>query len=232
MPAIALTDYCSLDGISELCQATKKYKIKPILGIEANVAGRSQFGKGSAFELTLLAMNKEGWQNLNQLAQPMIDTKLLQNHSAGLICLSGFADGEVGRLLTDEPKDGYKKAKTVAKWYQKTFGDRYYLELRNHDIESQKTLFDQMVALGKELAIPTVATNSTHYLDPGDWKAHDRLLRLNSDNTDIDKNQPIMGSLLHYFRSTKKMLAAFEGHEDAIHRTLEIADRIEPDVDA
>jgi len=36
--------------------------------------------------------------------------------------------------------------------------------------------------------------------------------------------------MLHYFRSTKKMLAAFEGHEDAIRQTLEIADRIEPDV--
>ena len=80
MPAIALTDYCNLNGISELCEAAKKYKIKPILGIEANVAGRSQFGKESAFGLTLLAMNKEGWQNLNQLAQPLIDTKLLEKH--------------------------------------------------------------------------------------------------------------------------------------------------------
>jgi DNA polymerase-3 subunit alpha len=175
-------------------------------------------------------MNKEGWQNLQQLAQPKIDTKLLQKHSAGLICLSGFAGGEIGRLLTDEPSTGYKKAKTVAQWYQKIFGDRYYLELRNHGIESQKTLFDQTVVLGKELAIPTVATNDIHYLDPGDWKAHDRLLRLKNGNTDSNDGSPIMGSMLHYFRSTKKMLAAFAGHEDAIHRTLEIADRIEPDI--
>jgi len=237
MPAIALTDYCNLNGISELCEAAKKYKIKPILGIEASVAGKSRSNSEIAFGITLLAMNKEGWQNLNQLcpnklAPPMIDTKLLQKHSAGLICLSGFASGEVGRLLSDEPKDGYKKTKTVAQWYQKIFGDRYYLELRNHGIESQKTLFDQTVALGKELAIPTVATSDIHYIDPGDWKAHDRLLRQKDGNADMDKDQPIMGSMLHYFRSTKKMLAAFEGHEDAIHRTLEIADRIEPDVGA
>ena len=237
MPAIALTDYCNLNGISELCEAAKKYKIKPILGIEVSVAGKSRSNGEIAFGITLLAMNKEGWQNLNQLcpnklAPPMIDLKSLQKHSAGLICLSGFVGGEIGRLLTDEPKDGYKKAKTVAQWYQKTFGDRYYLELRNHGIESQKTLFDQMVALGAELAIPTVATSDVHYIDPGDWKAHDRLLRQKEGNADMDKDQPIMGSLLHYFRSTKKMLAAFEGHEDAIHRTVEIADRVEPDVGA
>jgi DNA polymerase-3 subunit alpha len=75
MPALALTDYCNLNGISELHQAAKKYKIKPILGIEASVAGRSRSNQGNAFGITLLAMNKEGWQNLNHLALPMIDTK-------------------------------------------------------------------------------------------------------------------------------------------------------------
>jgi DNA polymerase-3 subunit alpha len=230
MPALALTDCCSLNGIPELCQAATKYKIKPILGIEASVAGRSRANQGNTFGITLLAMNKEGWQNLNQLALPMIDTKLLEGHSAGLICLSGFAGGEVGCLLTDDPKTGSTKAKTVAQWYQKVFGDRYYLELRNHGIESQQTLFDQTVALGEKLGIPTVATNDIHYLDPGDWKAHDRLLRQKDGGINAEKDAPIMGSLLHYFRSTKKMLAAFEGQEAAIHRTLEIADRIESDV--
>jgi DNA polymerase-3 subunit alpha len=152
----------------------------------------------------------------------------LEKHSAGLICLSGFAGGEIGRLLTDEPKTGTTKAKTVAQWYQKIFGDRYYLELRNHGIESQKMLFDKTVALGEKLGIATVATNDIHYLDPGDWKAHDRLLRQKNDTATAAP--PIMGSILHYFRSTKKMLAAFEGHEDAIRRTLEIADRIEQNI--
>ncbi|MCL2711355.1 MAG: hypothetical protein FWE95_10795, partial [Planctomycetaceae bacterium] len=49
-----------------------------------------------------------------------------------------------------------------------------------------------------------------------------------SGNTESDKDHPIMGSILHYFRSTKKMLAAFAGQEAAIGRTWEIADRIEP----
>jgi DNA polymerase-3 subunit alpha len=229
MPALALTDYCNLNGIAELCEAAKKYKIKPILGIEASVAGRSRSIQGNAFGITLLAMNKEGWQNLNQHALPTINTKLLEKHGAGLICLSGFIGGEVGRLLASEVKAENTKAKTVAQWYQKIFGDRYYLELRNHGIESQQTLFDQTVALGEKLGIPTIATNDIHYIDPGGWKAHDKLL-CQRDGKKPDKDNPIMGSILHYFRSTKKMLEAFAGHEAAIHRTLEIADRIEPDV--
>jgi len=76
MSALALTDYCNLNGISEFCHAAKKYNIKPILGIEACVAGKSRSKEGSTFGITLLAINKEGWQNLNQLSLPMIDTKL------------------------------------------------------------------------------------------------------------------------------------------------------------
>jgi DNA polymerase-3 subunit alpha len=91
-------------------------------------------------------------------------------------------------------------------------------------------VFDQTVVLGEKLAIPTVATNDIRYLDPGDWKAHDRLLRLKDGGINAEKDSPIMGSMLHYFRSTKKMLSVFAGQEDAICRTLEIADRIELDV--
>ena len=47
MSALALTDYCNLNGISELCEAAKKYKIKPIIGIEASVAGKSRSNSGS-----------------------------------------------------------------------------------------------------------------------------------------------------------------------------------------
>ena len=48
--------------------------------------------------------------------------------------------------------------------------------------------------------------------------------------TILDAEPPTMdNSILHYSRSTKRMLTAFEGHEEAIRRTLEIADRIETD---
>jgi DNA polymerase-3 subunit alpha len=39
-----------------------------------------------------------------------------------------------------------------------------------------------------------------------------------------------MGSNQHYFRSADEMFAAFPGHKSAVSRTMEIADRIEPDV--
>ena len=231
MSALALTDYCNLYGTPEFCRAAKNHNIKPILGIEAIVAG---------YGLTLLAMNEEGWQNLMRLSSfallesshdtPTIDKELLDEYNAGLICLSGFAGGEVGRLLADDPTDGYEKAKVAARWYRDTFGDRYYLELRNHGIENQKTLFNHTVALGNELGILTVATNDIHYLDQGDWKARDILLCLKHEKTVFDKDRPKMESKQHYFHDADEMYAAFSEHEEACHRTVEIAERIEPDI--
>ena len=227
MPALALTDLCTLHGMPEFLRCAKHFGIKPIFGMEAVVAG---------YGLTLIAMNKEGWENLIQLALATflegirstltIDKESLHKQNAGLICLSGFAGGEIGRLLTDEPKDGYEKAKVATQWYRDIFGDRYYLELRNHGIESQKTLFEQTVEIGVELGIPTVATNDIHYLDQEDWKIHDTLLGIKSGKKNSDDDHPQMGSVQHYFRTAAEMSAAFPGHNAAIQRTLEIADRI------
>lgn len=47
MPALALTDFYSLQGVPEFCRAAKSHGIKPILGAEVLVDG---------FGLTLLAV--------------------------------------------------------------------------------------------------------------------------------------------------------------------------------
>ena len=239
MPALALTDYCNLYGIPEFCRAARDHGIKPILGAEVAVAGKSRHEKGNVHALTLLAANEEGWRNLMQLSslgflegfhdRPAIDKELLQKYNAGIICLSGFRWGEIGCLLSDG-ENGCEKAKTVADWYRETFGDRYYLELRNHGVERQRTLFDQTVAIGKELGIPTVATNDIHYLDRADWKVHDLLLCIKNGSVVSDENRPKMDGSTHYFRTVEEMYAAFPNNRDAVERTLEMARRIEPEI--
>ena len=149
---------------------------------------------------------------------------------AGLICLSGFADGEVGRILTDDPNDAHEKAKAVAQWYHDTFGDRYYLELRNHGIKAQETLLEQTANIGNEFSIPTVATNDIHYLYQTDAKTHNILLCIKNDKALSDENSPKMGSDQHYFRAAAEMYAAFPQQEASVERTLEIANRVEPDI--
>src|SRR5262245_61083196 len=70
--ALALTDNGNLFGAVEFYQACKAAQIKPILGQSTFVAGRTiKEGAGPdnpTYELTLLAENAQGFDNLRKLS--------------------------------------------------------------------------------------------------------------------------------------------------------------------
>src|SRR4051794_41817457 len=103
MPAVALTDHGSLAGAVELVRETGKHGVKPLIGCEVYVADdRRQQKKGYA-HLTLLAENNDGYRNLLKLSsagylegyyyKPRVDWELLEQHSHGLVALSGCLSG-------------------------------------------------------------------------------------------------------------------------------------------
>jgi DNA polymerase-3 subunit alpha len=61
--------------------------------------------------------------------KPRVDHELLEKYNEGLIVLSGCIGGEIGDSLR---QGQYDKAKEIASWYKKVFGDRYYLEVKDH----------------------------------------------------------------------------------------------------
>ncbi len=123
MTALALTDHGNLYGALEFYQKAQAAGLKPIIGYEAYVAPGSRFQreagsmKEASFHLTLLAENRTGFQNLLKLAstafldgfyfRPRIDKKVLQEHSEGLICLSGCASSELSRALAEGATVGW-----------------------------------------------------------------------------------------------------------------------------
>ena len=69
MPAIAITDHGNLHGAIEFFKIAKKEGVKPIIGVEAYIANNSRFDKrpnvdNKRYHLSLLAKNKDGYQNL------------------------------------------------------------------------------------------------------------------------------------------------------------------------
>ncbi|MEK7594657.1 MAG: DNA polymerase III subunit alpha [Patescibacteria group bacterium] len=195
MTAVAMTDHGTLSGAIEFYKEAKSADIKPIIGMEAYVASRTISDRDPVkdkqyFHVILLAMNAKGYQNLMQLStianleglyyKPRIDHELLEKYNEGIICLSGCASGEIGDALRQEQ---YDQAKDIAKWYKKTFGDRYYLEIQDHGHPDhpahwtvQKGINDQLLKLSQELDIPCVVTCDAHYLKHEDQEAHEILL--------------------------------------------------------
>jgi DNA polymerase-3 subunit alpha len=177
MHSLAITDHGSLYGAVEFYSECKEAGIKPIIGCEVYVAHSSRREKSSSerspHHLVLLARNNVGYQNLMQLVtlghlegfhyRPRIDKELLVEMGQGLICLSGCPSAEVPKLIADGNIEGAKEA---AIWYQELFKDGYFLELQSHQQVPQLDEINQgLVKLSKELSIPLIVTNDSHYVE-------------------------------------------------------------------
>ena len=238
MNACAITDHGNLYGALEFYQNCRKHDLNPILGYEAYIAAGSRHdrsagrGKDASFHLTLLAQNATGFQNLVKMAtsaylegfyyKPRIDKELLEAHSEGIICLSGCASSELSRLLL---ADDTTKGKDTVAWFQRVFGDRYYLEIQDGGVEIQSTTSEAIGDLADAMGLPLVATNDAHYLCAEDAEAHDVLLCVNTKRTRDDENRLRIDTDQLFLRSPEQMYAAFVGREDAVARSQEIADR-------
>ena len=201
MPALAITDHGAMYGAIDFYQAAVKAGIKPIIGVEAYIATRSRFDKepgidAKRFHLTLLAKNLTGYKNLIKLVtaanlegyyyKPRMDKELLRAHSEGIICLSGCMGSELSRALWEKNHD---KAVAIAREHQEIFGaDNYYLEIMHHPkLERGLEIKQAIIDLSRELDIPLVATQDSHYLEPDDAKAQETLVAIQLNNLDGEK---------------------------------------------
>ncbi len=240
MDSIAITDHGNLYGAIEFYNGCKKGGVKPIIGYEAYVApGRrsdrtSSRMKEAASHLTLLAMNRKGFDNLIRMSssaylegfyyKPRIDRELLEECNEGIICLSGCASSELSRLLLAESND---EARQLVEWYVKVFGDRFYMEIQNAGFQIQKDCMDLTVDLANKMGLPLVATNDAHYLRKEDAKVQDVMLCVNTRTTRNDEKRMKMEHDGLYVCSPDEMYACFPGLESAVARSQEIANRVD-----
>jgi DNA polymerase-3 subunit alpha len=251
MKAVALTDHGNLFGAIEFFKEAKANGIKPIIGMEAYITidgdrfsrpmssdendynGKSKRPKHYN-HLILIAKNQIGFKNLSLLStlgylegfyyKPRIDFELLKKHSEGLICLSACAAGILSYHLLN---DNYERAKKIAQDYKDLFGDDFYIELQNHDMDIDKILLEGLPKIAKELNIKMVATNDVHYIDPTHAIPHNILLQISK----VDDNRPYnvlrYGTNQIYFKSAEEMAELFKGFKGAIENTLEIVDKVD-----
>src|SRR3954468_18098686 len=239
MPAVSLTDHGSMAGAIQLWKATRETGVKPIVGCEVYVANdRKAPEKGNA-HLTLLAADNAGYSNLIALSslgylegyyyKPRVDWELLERHSSGLIALSGCLSGRECKALDENrPNDAEAELDRLTQ----TFGrDNVYVELQNAHLDVQARILPQLAALAQKLAIPTVATGDVHYLRDTDARAHEALLCIQSGDSLKNPNHWKFETDHFYFKTQQEMLGDFPGHEAALRRTLEIADRCNVEIE-
>lgn len=101
LPAVAITDVFSATGVYELVKQCRIHGVKPIVGASVEMEEGGEF--------VLLARDRSGWRSLSRLITechlsqprlyPLCNWDRLEEHSAGLICLTGGDVGPIDRCV-------------------------------------------------------------------------------------------------------------------------------------
>jgi DNA polymerase III subunit alpha len=239
--AIAMTDHGALYGTIDFYREARERGIKPIIGVEAYVAQGSRHsrerGDNQPYHLVMLARNMEGYKNLISLVtkanlegyyyKPRVDRELLEKHSAGITVLSGCPSAEFHRRIQEGDREG---AIAVAKYYRDVFDGHYYLEVQDHADEKFTRLNPVIADIGRELGIPVVATNDSHYTLASEAEAHDVLLCIGTNATVDQKDRYKFDGKGYHVKSEQEMAALFPERPDFLSNTMLVANDCDLDL--
>ncbi|MEN9227585.1 MAG: DNA polymerase III subunit alpha [Gloeomargarita sp. GMQP_bins_120] len=247
MPAIAITDHGVMYGAIELIKQCRERGIKPIVGNEMYIINGdiTKQERSPRYHQVVLAKNTQGYKNLVKLttishlqgvqgkgifSRPCINKELLETYREGLIVTSACLGGEIPQKILQGKR---QEARQIAAWYQKVFGDDFYLEIQDHGYPEDRIVNVEIIRIAQELGIKYIATNDSHYISCFDVEAHDALLCIQTGKLITDTKR-LRYSGTEYLKSAQEMAQLFRDHLDddviqtAIQTTLEVAQKIEP----
>ena len=254
MTALATTDHGYLFGAYDFWKKAQGTGVKPIIGVEAYVTpgthrtdrNKRLFGDertpkgddvsagGTYTHMTLLATDNASMSNLFKMSSiasldqvyakwPRIDRELLHRYGKGLIATTGCPSGEIQTRLR---LGQYDAAREAAAEFRDIFGpENYFLELMDHGNSFEQRTREDLMRLAKDLQLPLLATNDSHYTNPEDATAHAALLCVQSAATLMDPNRFQFEGEGYYLRSPQEMRHLFRELPEACDNTLMVAER-------
>ena len=165
-------------------------RIKPIVGCELYICKKDDHNIERTPPEWILQPSpgarpkRRGYRNLVKITseaslhgfyyKPRVSKNFLAEHSAGLIGLSGCLKGEVAERLME---GNYDAARAAAGTYRDLFGkENFYLEIQDQGLAMEHKIHPGLFQLEKDLGLPLVATNDSHYLCEDDAHAQDVML--------------------------------------------------------
>lgn len=191
---LAQTNHGTNSGHREFQREAKKAGITPILGQEAYMSNdrfdrrsnaNRQDGTSIYNHLTLLAKNEAGLKNLEHLSRigwtegfyhkARCDFDVLDDHSEGIIALSGCMSGMVAKALEGGQQ---QRAKLLVNQFKAIFGDRFFIEvMESNSVELNTAL----MALSRSEGVLPVITSDCHMASKEDLWLAEAMLVLNTN---------------------------------------------------
>ncbi len=236
--ALAITDHGVMYGAVHFYNKAREKGIKPIIGLEGYMSAGSMEEKQSKpgsdqFHILLLAKNYAGYKNLLKLTseahlrgfsyKPRFDFETLSKYHEGLIVTSGCLASRFSKLLMADQRE--ECIKEIQK-YQALFGEDFYIEVQSHPAIPEVTKHrEEMIKISRELGIPLVATNDSHYVNPSDSTAQDALICVGTRKLITDTDRMKMVGNDFYLKSSEEMEAEFADIPDALANAVKIAEK-------
>src|SRR6202166_2106188 len=238
MPALAITDTNNLFGALEFSEKLAKSGIQPIIGAQITVDFADAPSGGSSrlahqrlqrAPIVLLAKDERGYLALMRLAssvwldpkdgdEPHVKFDALSD-CEGLIALTGGPAGAIDRALILDMADF---ALARLQRLQRLFGDRLYIELQRHGLDSEAAIEPALIDLAYDHSLPLVATNEPYFAAASDFEAQDALLCV-AEGALIATPDRRRLSPEHRFKTRAEMRALFEALPEATDNSVEIA---------
>ena len=243
-PAIGITDHGNMYGVLDMYRAAREAGIGCVIGEEAYFTtgdrhDRPRRSDSDIFHLTLLAESNAGYHNLIKVSsgayidgfhyKPRVDFSLLEAHREGLIGTTGcLGSATCQRLLADD----YHGAREIVARFRDVLGaENFFVELQDHGLVDQARVNRDLLRIARDLGVPLLATNDSHYTHRDDAESHAALLCVQTGTTLDDPKRFKFEADEFYLKSSAEMRRLFADYEEACDNTLWIAERARVDIE-
>ena len=233
---MAITDHGNMFGTLEFYKQMTKAGKNPIIGSE--LYSEDVHGEKKRYHLVVLAETLEGYKNLSKLSsfsydnvyyKPQVSYDLLREYSEGLIVTSACMSGELSRAIL---RDDMDEARLVIETMIDIFGkENYFIEIQRHGIDEEDILNPALIAFAKEYGLKLVATADSHYTNEEDRESQEILMCIGTKSTMDNPDRMKFDGGGYHIHTSEEMVELFKDIPEALDNTLDIAERIQVDLD-
>ena len=241
LPAMALLDRDGVYGAPRFHMAAKKAELKAHIGAEVTcktlsgvILSEARNDNGE-FRIPLLVASRLGYQNLCRLITKMklrakkgegaVREPELEEHAAGLICLTGGDDGPLAVALAH---GGTEAARRAVNRLAAIFGHaNVYVELQRHFHREQEARNRAAIELARSLRLPLLATNGVCYATRRQRELCDVFTAIRHHRTLATAGRLLARNSERHLKSAQEMEQLFADLPEAVAHTVELSSRLE-----
>ena len=200
----------------------------------ADAPGDDSGADDLAPRVTLLVESRAGYRNLCRLlsaaaagrvkGEARASWELIAEHSAGLHCLTGGAEGPLARALW---MGGMEAARKVMGRMAAIFPGRLHVELQRHRIREEEHRNRALVDLAQGMRLPLLASNGVRYARAGDKALQDVLTTIRCHTTLDAAGRLLECHRERHLKGAAEMGLLFADLPEAIAATGELAGRLD-----